>query len=154
MRLTAKKDRPYENDQYIASWLTGLSPKTKENYPDFLQGFLTFVGLSPTEIIRKRMNDLTSPEITDRCFFEHKFRAYKESMENAGTHKDSWIHDRLKVASSLFTRNGLPLALKKGDWDSTQKQGVTEKKEKLTLRRFKKALWSCQLNREMHPSNT
>jgi hypothetical protein len=138
LKLTEKKIRPFENDPYIKRWLTGLAPKTKENYPDFLEDFLTFVGLSPTEIIKKRMHDLTSTEITERCFFEDKFRAYKESMENAGTHTDSWIHDRLKVASSFFTRNGLPLALKKGDWNSTQKQGVTEKKAKLVLEDIKR----------------
>jgi hypothetical protein len=136
--MTEKKIRPYENDPYIKRWLTGLSPKTKENYPNFFQDFLTFVNLSPTEIISKRMNDLTSKDITERCFFEDKFRAFKESLENAGTHTDSWIHDRLKVASSFFTRNSLPLALKKGDWNSTQKQGVTEKKAKLVLEDIKR----------------
>jgi integrase len=131
--LTEKKYRPYESDPYIKRWLTGLSPKTKENYPNFFEDFTTFVGMSPTEIIKKRMNDLISPEITDRCFFEDKFRAFKESLEATGTNSDSKVHDRLKVASSFFTRNGLPLALKKGDWNSTQKQNVTEKKAKLSL---------------------
>jgi integrase len=133
LKLTEKKIRPYENDPYIKRWLTGLSPKTKENYPNFFQDFLTFVKLSPTEIISKRMNDLTSKDITERCFFEDKFRAFKEMMESTGTNSDSKVHDRLKVASSFFTRNGLPLALKKGDWNSTQKQNVTEKKTKLNL---------------------
>jgi hypothetical protein len=68
-------------NRFIIRWLTGLSPKTKENYPSF---------------------------------FEDKWRAFKESMESTGTNSDSKVHDRLKVASSFFTRNGLPLALKKG----------------------------------------
>lgn len=136
--MTAKKTIRYEDDMYFQRWLVGLAPKTKKNYPDFIQDFFTFLGLTPTEIINKRMHDTTSLNITERCFFEDKFRAYKESMENAGTHTDSWIHDRLKVASSFFTRNGLKMSYKKGDWKSTQKQGVIEKKEKLTQEDIKR----------------
>jgi integrase len=121
------------NDTYVKRWLTGLAPKTKENYPPMLEDWLTFIGMTPTEQIQKRMHDLTSTDITERCFFEDKWRAFKESMEATGTHNDGFIHDRLKVVSSFFTRNGLPLSLKKGDWNSTQKQDVKEKKMKLDI---------------------
>jgi hypothetical protein len=122
-----------KNDTYVKRWLTGLAKKTKHGYPSLLEDWMTFIGLSPTEQINKRMHDLTSTDITERCFFEDKWRAYKESMESTGTHKDKWIHDRLKVVSSFFNRNNLPLALEHGAWKSTQKQEVIEKKEKLNL---------------------
>ena len=121
------------NDTYIKRWLTGLAKKTKHGYPSLFQDWLTFIGLSPTEQINKRMHDYTSQDITERCFFEDKWKAYKEYMESTGTHKDKWIHDRLKVVSSFFNRNNLPLALEHGAWKSTQKQEVIEKKEKLNL---------------------
>lgn len=121
------------NDTYVKRWLTGLAKKTKHGYPSLLQDWLTFINLSPTDQINKRMHDLTSTDITERLFFEDKWKAYKEMMESTGTHKDKWIHDRLKVVASFFNRNGLPLALEHGAWKSTQKQEVIEKKEKLNL---------------------
>lgn len=136
------------NDTYVIRWLTGLSPKTKENYPLLIGDWLTFIGMNPTEQIQKRMHDLTSTEITERCFFEDKFRAYKESLEATGTHSDTFVHDRLKVVSSFFTRNSLPLALKKGDWQSTQKQEVKEKKWKIEIDDIKRMYGHADLPRK------
>ena len=122
-----------KNDTYVKRWLTGLAKKTKHGYPSLLEDWMTFIGLSPTEQINKRMHDNNSEDITVKLFFEDKWKAYKESMESTGIHKDKWIHDRLKVVASFFNRNGLPLALEHGAWKSTQKQEVIEKKEKLNL---------------------
>lgn len=121
------------NDTYIKRWLTGLAPKTKEGYLGLIKDWWTFINLSPTEIINKRMHDLTSTDLTERTFFESKFIEYKESLEATGLNSDSNVHDKIKVVSSFFTRNNLKLSYKKGDWKSTQKQNVTEKKEKLSL---------------------
>jgi integrase len=121
------------NDTYVKRWLMGLAKKTKHGYPSLLQDWLTFIGLSPTEQINKRMHDLTSQDITERCFFEDKWKAYVCPCFPSFLYKDKWIHDRLKVVSSFFNRNNLPLALEHGAWKSTQKQEVIEKKEKLNL---------------------
>jgi integrase len=111
----------------------GLTEKTKESYQKLIKDWLTFIAMTPTEQINKRMHDLTSTDILQRTFFEDKFREYKASLESTGLNSDTKVHDRLKVVSSFFTRNSLPLALKKGDWNSTQTQLVTEKKAKLSL---------------------
>ena len=134
------------NDTYVKRWLTGLSEGTKDTYPDLLTDWLTFIGLTPKEQIKKRMENLTSTEITDRCFFEDKWRAYKESLESTGTNSDTKVHDRIKVVASFFNRNGLPLNLKKGDWKSTQKQEVIEKKEKIVLDDVKRMYGHANLN--------
>jgi integrase len=121
------------NDIYVKRWLTGLDEGTKEGYLGLIKDWYTFIAMSPTEQINKRMHDLTSTNIIERTFFESKFIEYKESLEATGTNSDSKVHDRIKVVSSFFTRNNLKLSFKKGDWKSTQKQGVKEKKEKLSL---------------------
>jgi hypothetical protein len=121
----------FTEDFYYKRAVTGLAPKTKKNYSLFLRDWLTFLGMNPTQIIEKRMRDLASQDLTERTYFEDRWRAFKDSMENAGTHKDTWIHDRLKIASSFLTRNGLKLALRKGDWKSNQKQQVIKKRAKL-----------------------
>lgn len=136
------------NDTYVKRWLTGLSEKTKETYPTTIEDWFTFLGMTPTEAIKKRMENLTSQDLTERCFFEDKWRAYKESMESTGTHSDFFVHDRLKVASSFFTRNGLPLNLRKGDWTSTQKQDVKEKKMKIKLDDVKRMYGHADLPRK------
>jgi hypothetical protein len=100
--------------------------------------FLTFVGMNPTEIINKRMNDeAEKKDITIKQFFEDKWKSYKEYLESSGNNSDSKVHDRLKVASSFFTRNGLPLKLSNGDWTSTQTQNVITQKLKLNLQDIK-----------------
>jgi hypothetical protein len=38
--------------------------------------------MTPTEQIKKRIHDLTSQDLTQRIFFEEKFREYKEYLEN------------------------------------------------------------------------
>ena len=126
------------NDTYVKRWLNGLSAKTKKNYPNEFGDWLTFINLSPTEQINKRMHDLTSTEITERCFFEDNWRSYKEALKSTGLNSDSKVHDKIKVVSSFFTRNGLPLNLKKGDWKSTQKQEVLTPKFKLDLDNIKR----------------
>src|SRR5450759_5233201 len=94
---------------------------------------VNFHRIDSPEQIQKRMHDLTSTDIKTLQFFEDKWRAYKDYLESTGTNSDSKVHDKIKVVSSFFTRNGLPLNLKKGDWKSTQKQEVIEKKFKLAI---------------------
>ena len=134
------------NDIYVKRWLSGLSKGTKKTYPKLLVDWLTFINLSPTEQINKRMNDTVSLDVKERFFFEDKWRAYKEFLESTGTNTDSKVHDRIKAVSSFFTRNSLPLALKKGDWNSTQKQEVIAPKFKLSLDDVKRMYGHANLN--------
>ena len=96
--------------------------------------------MTPTEQIRKRMHDLTSEDITERTFFEDKFRAYKEYLEKKGNLKPSAVATLLTPIASFFRRNGLPLALMRGDWKSTQEQDVVQQKPKTTKEDVKKFL--------------
>lgn len=126
-------DKSYENDEFFKKWLVGLRPRTKRNYSDEIHDWFIFTGMSPTEQIQKRMHDLTTVDITQRQFFEDKFREYKEYLEQRGKRlngepmKPSAVTTLLTPVASFFSRNGLPLALKRGDWESALPQPVTKK---------------------------
>jgi integrase len=107
------------NDKYVSTWLNGLANRTKENYLRELPEWIEFVKMSPTEQINKRLRDTASQNMADRTFFEQKFRAYKEHLEQNTELKAISVKTHLRTVSSFFSRNGLPLALKRGDWKST-----------------------------------
>jgi hypothetical protein len=65
--------------------------------------------MSPTEQIKKRLRDTKSEDITERQFFEDKFREYKEFLEFKGNMKPSTIKVSLSPVASFFGRNGLLL---------------------------------------------
>ena len=83
--------------------------------------------MTPTEQIEKRMHDLTTENLEERTFFENKFRAFKEHLEKRGDLKPSAVRTLLTPVASFFSRNGLPLALKRGDWESTLTQQATHR---------------------------
>lgn len=120
-------DRAYEQDEFFKKWLVGLSERTKENYSKEIHDWITFVDMTLTQQIKKRMQDLTTQDITQRQFFEDKFREYKEYLEKRGNLKPLSVKTQLRTVASFFSRNGLPLNLKRGDWESTQQQQVIQR---------------------------
>jgi hypothetical protein len=58
-----------ENDQYVKQWLAGLSAETKRNYLMQIRDWITFIGMTPTEQIKKRMHDLATEDLAERPFF-------------------------------------------------------------------------------------
>jgi integrase len=116
-----------ENDTYVKRWLNGLAPRTKRNYLKEFPLWCSFVKMSPTEQIEKRLQDLTSTDLTKRTFFENKFRAYKEMLEGTGRFNALSVQTMLRTVASFFSRNDLNLSLKKGDWKSTLKTEVIHK---------------------------
>jgi len=118
-------DRSYEKDQFVQSWIKGLSDRTKENYLNEFKKWLDFIQMSPSEQIQKRVKDLTTQDLTERLYFENQFRGFKESLEKTGKYRPDSVKTLLRTVASFFSRNGLPLALKTGDWSSTQTQQVT-----------------------------
>ena len=143
--MKAYINRDYEKDQFVIRWLNGLSPKTKFNYAKEFVDWLNFIDMTPTEQIKKRMQNLTSLDLMERTFFENKWRAYKQLLESKETLRDATIHGRLRTVASFFSRNDLTLNLHKGDWDSTQKQEVIMK-FKLDLDNVKRMYGHANLN--------
>lgn len=136
----------YKEDKFIKTWLNGLAQRTQNNYIVIYKEWLTFINLSPTEQISKRMQNLASTDITERLFFEQKWKEFKAFYENKGTLKHETVRDKLKVVASFFSRNGLPLALKHGDWESTQTQEVIKLGMQLKLEDIKNLYAHANLN--------
>ena len=138
--------KPYEQDEFFKKWLVGLSKRTKENYTDEIHDWIVFIEMTPTEQIKKRIHDLTTQDLTQRMFFENKFREYKEYLEKRGKRlngeplKPSAVTTLLTPVASFFRRNGMPLALMRGDWKSTQQQQITQKTK--TTKEDVKAMYS------------
>ncbi len=119
-------DYGFTSDKYVIAWLTGLAPTTQRNYRRQFIDVLSFTKLSPIQMIEKRVKDLTSTDLTERQFFELKFREYKEQLEaTKPTHNTVLAY--LKCFASFFARNGLSLNLKRGDWVSTKPQNVIKR---------------------------
>jgi len=112
-----KKPKPYDNDKHVKSWLNGLSERTRQDYSEQFAEWYSFVGMTPTEMIEKRLNDMRSDNMAERLFFEQKFREYRVHLEHLGTMGYIAIKTMLILVSSFFTRNGLSLNLKRGDWE-------------------------------------
>jgi hypothetical protein len=125
-----KKSKEYENDKYIQSWLIGLKERTRQNYLEGFADWYEFIKMTPTQMIEKRLKDTRSADMTERMFFEHKFRDYKKHLEQLGL-KTISVKTQLIPVASFFGRNGLKLQLKRGDWESNQVQQVQTSKLKL-----------------------
>lgn len=119
--------KPYESDEYFQKWLTGLADRTKKNYTEEYNMWHEFIGMTPTEQIEKRLKDTASMDMTERMFFENKFREFKENLEKKGELRPSSVKTYLKSVASFFSRNGLPLNLKRGDWQTTQTQEIIKR---------------------------
>jgi len=115
------------NDPYVQRWLTGLADRTKENYLQRLPLWIDFIKISPTEQIEKRLKDLTSQDLTERTYFEDKFREFKEELESKGNLNARSVTTMLTAVASFFGRNSLPLNLKRGDWKSTLETKVIKR---------------------------
>jgi hypothetical protein len=73
-----------QNNEFVKKWLTGLSERTKQNYLREFPKWQNFIKVSPQKQIEKRLKDLSSANITERSYFENKFREYKEFLEKEG----------------------------------------------------------------------
>jgi hypothetical protein len=133
-KLSRKQvSKEYQDDKYIKGWLKGLSERTQINYLECFADWYKFVGMTPTQMIEKRLKDTASLSAADRTFFEHKFRAYKEHLEKQNKMGAVSIKTQmLTPVASFFSRNGLPLALKRGDWESNKVEKVKSARMKLT----------------------
>jgi integrase len=120
-------DHSYYKDEFVQKWLVGLAEKTKRNYLFGFKDWLDFIDMTPTEQIKQRIQDTISQDLTQRTYFESKWRQYKEFLEAKGDLSDSSIKTMLKIVASFFSRNSLPLNLKRGDWETTKIQRVKKK---------------------------
>jgi hypothetical protein len=106
-----EKSKEYQGDKYIKSWLVGLSERTQLNYLEGFADWHSFMGMTPTQMIEKRLKDTRSDNMAERMFFEQKFREYKIHLEARGTLSPIAVKSQLIPVASFFSRNGLKLNL-------------------------------------------
>lgn len=103
----------WKESESVRTWIQGLEKRTRENYLARFPRFLEFVRMSPDEMIRERMKDLTSPDPRIRFRFEQKVLAFQDMLKK--DYKGYSLHDFSKCAMSFFSRNRLPLVFRKGE---------------------------------------
>lgn len=116
-----------KKDQYVKQWLSGLSEATLKNYAVQIETWNTFIAMTPTEQIRKRMHDLATEDLAERQFFETKFREYKAFLEAQGKLSQISIKAHLRTVASFFGRTVGKLNLRRGDWNSTLSTRIQNK---------------------------
>ena len=99
------------NDPYIKKWLGKKSKKTQKNYLSFYPSWLGFIGMSPSEQIKKRDEDLKG-DIQQRTWFEDKVIEYMHLLE-AQFDSEETIKAYLTTVRSFFSSNRLPLTFGK-----------------------------------------
>lgn len=97
-----EKSKAYQDDKYVKSWLVGLSERTKLNYLEGFADWYAFMGMTPTQMIEKRLRDTKSDSIAERMFFEQKFREYKKHLEDLGTLSPIAVKTQLIPVASFF----------------------------------------------------
>jgi formate dehydrogenase maturation protein FdhE len=75
------KDYGFLEDEYVQRWLAGLAAKSQVNYRKQFGEVLDFLQMTPKEMIEKRVKDLMSQDLSERQFFEVKFRGFKARLE-------------------------------------------------------------------------
>lgn len=102
------------NDPYIQKWLKKKSKKTRKNYVSFFPSWLAFIKMNPTEQIERRVKDLQSNDLRERCWFEDKVIEYKNFIQTQYDNETT-IKAYLTTVRSFFSSNRLPLSFGKGE---------------------------------------
>jgi hypothetical protein len=74
--------------------VSGTERENKEELQQDFHDWHIFIDMTPTEQIKKRMHDLTTENLSERLFFENKFREYKEYLEKKGELKPISVKTR------------------------------------------------------------
>lgn len=117
----------WKQDPYAKSWLSKVSQRTRENYSATFPKWLAFVKMSPTEQIEKRVRNLQSGDLRERCWFEDKVIEYKNFLATQG-YRAVTVHSYLISVQSFFSKNRLKLQFSRGDLNVEVSQKVIEQR--------------------------
>jgi len=117
----------WKQEPYAKSWLNKVSKRTQENYSATFPKWLAFIRMSPTEQIEKRVRDLQSGDLRERCWFEDKVIEYKNLLATQD-YQAVTVHSYLISVQSFFSKNRLKLQFSRGDLKVEVSQKVIEQK--------------------------
>jgi len=116
----------WTQDPYVKSWLGKVSKRTQENYSATFPKWLAFIKMSPTEQIEKRVRDLQSGDLRERCWLEDKVIEYKNFLATQG-YRAVTVHSYLISVQSFFSKNRLKLQFSRGDLKVEETEKVIRK---------------------------
>jgi len=123
-------------DKHVENWLENLkSERTKENYIERFPRFLEWCKKTPTEIIKSRLEHLTTQDLSKRRYWEQqviKFTRYLESLtDNEGKRSlSTWSIKGFQTSvQSFFAHNGVKLIFARKELDIEPAPRETVEKE-------------------------
>jgi site-specific recombinase XerD len=106
------------DDPTVQHWFKQIGKSGKErtlkNYRWEFPKFLEFVQVSPSEIVKQRLEQLATTDPTKKRFWENKWVEYKHHLE-AQDYRKGTIQSYLRTIESFFTHNNVNLNLTKID---------------------------------------
>ena len=124
------------NDKYVRNWLENLkSERTVENYKERFPRFLEWVQKTPSEIIKSRLEHLTSQDLSKRRHWEQqliKFTRYLEGLtddEGKRTLSTWSIKGFQTSVQSFFAHNGVKLVFARKELDVEPAERETVERE-------------------------
>jgi site-specific recombinase XerD len=113
-------NKEWINDKYVKNWFELIGNKrTIKNYSNDFPNFLEYVYQntpykSPSELIKSRIENLTSQDIVKRRFWEMTVVKYKNSLEQKNL-RMATVHGKIRTVQSFFSKNGVKLAFTRGE---------------------------------------
>ena len=110
-----KKTFDWEQDPYAQKWLENLgTDTTREGYRPIFDDWVAFIGMTPTEQIKRRIENLQSNDPTERGQFEDKVKDYVRTLVTRG-YGQGTVHRYTTVVMSFFAHNRLHLKFSRGE---------------------------------------
>lgn len=112
------------NDKHVKNWFENLkSDRTISNYKERFPRFIEWCKKTPTEIIKSRLEHLTTQDLEKRRYWEQqliKFTRYSESLTDKEGKRtlSTWsIKGFQTCVQSFFAHNGVKLAFARKELD-------------------------------------
>jgi site-specific recombinase XerD len=102
------------NDTFAKEWLSKVGERTQKNYKERYPKWLAFIGMTPTEQLKKRVKDLQSTNPKERGFFEDKVVEFKNALVEQN-YKPATVQCTLTPILSFFSAHRVPLRFKRGE---------------------------------------
>jgi integrase len=124
------------NDKHVQNWFENLkSERTVQNYKERFPRFLEWCKKTPTEIIKSRLEHLTTQDLEKRRYWESrliKFTRYLESLKDSEGKRtlSTWsIKGYQTCVQSFFSHNGVKLVFARKELDVEPAERETVEKE-------------------------
>jgi len=115
LEVKTEMSEEWKEDPTVKKWFKQVNTKrTIQNYSWEFPRFLDFIKMTPSQMIEKRLQQLTTTNPQERHYFENKFVEFKHKLENEALRLNS-IKGYLRTVRSFFSNNNVPLVLNRSE---------------------------------------